>query len=47
MDEKNECLDNEVEINVLFTFTFLGGWTNPIEQYVCQIGSFLQGSGWT
>ncbi len=23
-----------------------GGWTNPIEKYARQIGSFPQGSGW-
>ena len=27
-------------------FSIVGGWTNPVEKYVRQIGSCLQASGW-
>ena len=30
----------------LYNIYLVGGWTNPLEKYARQIGSFPQGSGW-
>ena len=35
-----------VTLSQKVTSWWVGGWTNPIEKYARQIGSYPQGSGW-